>query len=117
MACVFTFVYRYYLQTLLIMSYSLDEKQSALLQECISMARDPRLQADAERKFLDLEETLTSQEAAVALVGALWREVLAARRSEAFWQQISDVERSMTERITDDHFQLQRNYLRLMEEQ
>ncbi len=80
------------------------------------MAKDPTRHADAERKFLDLEESITGDAATTELVAILWKEVLAARRAEAFWQQISDVERTMTERITDDHFQLQQNYLRLMQE-
>lgn len=80
------------------------------------MAKDPTRHADAKRKFLDLEETFTGEGVPVELIETLWKEVLAARRAEAFWHQISDVERTMTERITDDHVQLQQNYLRLMQE-
>lgn len=99
------------------MSYSLTEKQSQLLKECLSMAHDLGSHADADRRFLDLEETLPDDAATVAVLEALWQEVLAARRSATYWQQISDVERSMTEKLADNHFQLQQNYLRLMQEQ
>ncbi|MDX2232833.1 MAG: hypothetical protein NW220_24595 [Leptolyngbyaceae cyanobacterium bins.349] len=99
------------------MSYSLTEKQSELLKECLAMAQDLQSHADADRRFLDLEETLSSAPAALAVVEALWKEVLAARRAATYWEQISDVERSMTEKLADNHFQLQQNYLRLMQEQ
>lgn len=99
------------------MSYSLTEKQSQLLNECLSMAQDLNSHSDADRRFLDLEETLPNDPATMVVVQALWREVLAARRSATYWEQISDVERSMTESLASNHFQLQQNYLRLMQEQ
>ena len=99
------------------MSYSLTEKQSDLLQECLSMAQNIQSHADADRRFLDLEETLSDDAATVAVLEALWKEVLAARRSALYWQQISDVERALTEKMAGNHFQLQQNYLRLMQEQ
>jgi len=99
------------------MSYSLNEKQAELLEDCLSMAQDLGSHADADRRFLDLEETLSDDAATVAVLNALWKEVLAARRSATYWQQISDVERSMTEKLANTHFQLQQNYLRLMQEQ
>lgn len=99
------------------MSYSLTEKQTQLLNECVVMSQDLESHADADRCFLDLEETLADNPATVEIVGVLWRELLAARRSAAFWHQISDVERSMSEKLADNHFHLQQNYLRLMQEQ
>ncbi len=80
------------------------------------MAQDPTQKADAERRFLDLEETLTADPATAEVLQALWQELVTARRSGAFWQQISDVERTMTERLADSHIQLQQNYLRLVQE-
>jgi len=81
------------------------------------MAQDLALHPDAERRFLDLEETLPDDPPTVEVLETLWREVLAARRSALYWQQVSDVERSLTEKLADNHFQLQQNYLRLMQEQ
>ncbi len=81
------------------------------------MAQDLALHPDAERRFLDLEETLADDPPTVEVLETLWREVLAARRSALYWQQVSDVERSLTEKLADNHFQLQQNYLRLMQEQ
>ncbi|EKQ70897.1 formylmethanofuran dehydrogenase, subunit B [Leptolyngbyaceae cyanobacterium JSC-12] len=99
------------------MSYSLTQTQSEILQECLEMAQDLALHPDAERRFLDLEETLPDDPPTVEVLETLWREVLAARRSALYWQQVSDVERSLTEKLADNHFQLQQNYLRLMQEQ
>lgn len=95
----------------------MSEKQLELLQECLSMAHDLETHAAADRRFLDLLDTLSADPATEKVVEGLWREVLAARRSALYWQQISDVERLMTEKLADNHFQLQQNYLRLMQEQ
>lgn len=99
------------------MSHSLTEKQSQLLQECLTMAQTLGTHADADRRFLDLEETLSDDAATIAVLEALWKEVLAARRSANYWEQISDVERSLTENLASNHFQLKQNYLRLLQEQ
>lgn len=99
------------------MSHSLTEKQAKLLNECLSMAQDLSQHADAERHFLDLEETLAGDAASSEILTRLWQELLAVRRSATFWQQISTVEKAMSEKLADSHFQLQQNYLRLMQEQ
>lgn len=80
------------------------------------MAQDPKQKADADRRFLDLEESLSADPATNQVLHTLWKELVTARRSGAFWQQISDVERTMTERLADSHIQLQQNYLRLVQE-
>ncbi len=99
------------------MSYSLTENQSHLLDECLAMAQDVKLHPDADRRFLDLEASLQGEADTAAVLQAMWKEVLAARRSAMYWQQVSDIERSMTEKLADNHLQLRQNYLRLMQEQ
>jgi len=99
------------------MSHSLTPAQSELLKECLSLSQDLPSHADADRRFLDLEESLAGDPATLAVLEAVWRELLAARRAAIYWNQISDVERSMTDKLADNHFQLQQNYLRLMQEQ
>ena len=99
------------------MPYSLTPKQTALLQECLSLAQDVTCHADAERLFLDLEAELSADEATREVLTELWKNVLAARRSAAFWEQISDVEKNMSEQLASSHLQLRQNYLRLMQEQ
>jgi hypothetical protein len=51
------------------------------------------------------------------MIDMLWGELLRARRSAQFWQKTCDVERELTERMAASHFQLQQNYLRLVQEQ
>ena len=99
------------------MSHSLNEKQADLLKECLALAQDLDRHSDADRTFLDLAETLAGDAAAIAVLKSVWKELLVARRSAAFWQQISDVERTMSEKLVDNNIQIQQNYLRLVQEQ
>ncbi|MBD1909691.1 MULTISPECIES: hypothetical protein [unclassified Leptolyngbya] len=88
------------------------------LAECFELARDPKAHLDAERVFAEFKHDLTSAPPeAMQVVERLWKELLLARRSAAFWEEMSNVERSMTERLAADHIQLQQNYLRLVQEQ
>lgn len=88
------------------------------LQECISLIADVSTHPVANEAFERLRDRLSSENPqSVELLNLLWRELLSARRSAQFWEQICDVERNMTERMAADHFQLQQNYLRLVQEQ
>ncbi|MGG6293554.1 hypothetical protein ACQ4M4_03935 [Leptolyngbya sp. AN02str] len=88
------------------------------LQTCFDLARNPKTQTDASEIFAEVQQQLTDHDAVTQeLVNRLWKEVVTARRSAAFWEQISDVERTMTEQLAANHVQLQQNYLRLMQEQ
>ncbi|MBW4654481.1 MAG: hypothetical protein KME20_15800 [Kaiparowitsia implicata GSE-PSE-MK54-09C] len=90
----------------------------AALDSCLALARDPRTQADARERFADLLNQLPwGDRPSRQIIDALWQEVITARRSAAFWEQISDVERNMTEQLAENHVQLQQNYLRLVQEQ
>ncbi|HEY9618280.1 MAG TPA: hypothetical protein V6C64_15655 [Microcoleaceae cyanobacterium] len=99
------------------MSDSLSPNQISQLQECFSLAQDPRTHAAANQGFTELLDSVADDSPAFELLKLLWKEVLTARRSAAFWEQISDVEKEMSERITQDHLQLHQNYLRLVQEQ
>lgn len=99
------------------MSHSLNQKQANLLKECLTLTQEIDHHADAEHRFLDLKESLSGNADTIAVLEAVWKEALAARRSAAFWQQISDVERTMSEKLADNNIQIQQNYLRLMQEQ
>lgn len=88
------------------------------LTECIELAKDPKEHQAAEEAFAAIKGALDDAPSeTLEVVDRLWNELLTARRSAAFWEQISDVERSMTERLAADHFQLKQNYLRLLQEQ
>lgn len=99
------------------MSQPLLPDQLAQLEECFAMAQDPSQRDAATELFIQLRQTISDENALQMLIDLLWGEVLSARRSGAFWQQISDVEKDMSERLAQNHVQLQQNYLRLVQEQ
>lgn len=86
------------------------------LQQCLESARDIKQHQTAIAQFNQLRDSLIQDETAKALIDVLWAEILAARRSSAFWEQISDAEKDVSERLVQNHVQLQQNYLRLMQE-
>jgi len=91
---------------------------TASLPAEILTAKDPKAHSEAERTFEEIKDDLMdAPPEALQLVDRLWKELLLARRSAAFWEEISNVERSMTERLAADHLQLHQNYLRLVQEQ
>lgn len=94
----------------------LTSAQSSQLQQCLELARDINQHQEAIAQFAQLRDSIVQDEAAKSLIDGIWAEVLAARRSSAFWQQMSDVEKDVSERLAQNHVQLQQNYLRLMQE-
>jgi hypothetical protein len=90
------------------------------LQACLALAQDPQQHPSAAAQFQALRVRLAdggADPATLLLFDALWKEVLAARRSAAFWQQISDAEQNLSEQMTEHTIQTQKNYLRLVQEQ
>jgi NRPS condensation-like uncharacterized protein len=94
----------------------LTSEQMTQLQQCLELARDIKQHQAAIAQFNQFRDSLIQDETAKALIDALWAEILAARRSSAFWEQISDAEKDVSERLVQNHVQLQQNYLRLMQE-
>lgn len=90
--------------------------QTSQLQQCLELARDVNQHQAAITQFSQFRDSIVHDEAAKSLIDTIWAEVLAARRSSAFWQQMSDVEKDVSERLAQNHVQLQQNYLRLMQE-
>ncbi|BAU13109.1 hypothetical protein LEP3755_36460 [Leptolyngbya sp. NIES-3755] len=90
--------------------------QSSQLQQCLELAREINQHQEAIAQFTQLRDSIVQDESAKSLIDGIWAEVLAARRSSAFWQQMSDVEKDVSERLAQNHVQLQQNYLRLMQE-
>jgi len=99
------------------MTHSLTQNQLAQLKDCFSLARNPTQQETARQTMAQLLSDLTVDAVAAEVIDALWQELLTARRSTAFWEQISDAEKEMGDRLTQDNIRLQQNYLRLMQEQ
>ena len=99
------------------MTQSLTQNQLDQLQECFALAGDPTQRDAATAAFTQLRTAVTQDQAATELLEALWTEVVSARRSEAFWQQLSEVEKGLSDRVAADHINLQQNHLRLVQEQ
>ena len=99
------------------MTHSLTQNQLAQLKDCFSLARNPAEQETARQSMAQLLSDLAVDAVAAEVIDALWQELLTARRSTAFWEQISDAEKEMGDRLTQDNIRLQQNYLRLMQEQ
>lgn len=101
----------------LIMTHSLSQNQLAQLKDCLLLAQNPTQQETARQTMAQLLGELAPDAATAEVIDALWQELLTARRSTAFWEQISDAEKEMGDRLTQDNIRLQQNYLRLMQEQ
>jgi hypothetical protein len=99
------------------MTQALSQEQATQLQESLSLVQTIKSQEEARQVFARLRDSLEGSPAVLAVVDALWQEVISARRSAAFWQEISNVEKDMAERLAQNNVQLQQNYLRLMQEQ
>ena len=99
-----------------IMAYS-SENPIVQLKKCLTMAQDVGSHAEANRAFeqlcgiLDAENPMAAQ-----LLEMLWQEAITARRSAIFWQQMSDVEKDMANRMMENMTEMRQNYLRLMQE-
>ena len=91
---------------------------AAQLRECVERARDISDGGKATVEFAQLCDRLAAENPQAAeLLEILWNEFVAANRSATFWQQISDVEKELSEQMAQTNVQLRQNYLRLMQEQ
>jgi len=95
-----------------------DQNPVDQLKACLSLSRDLPNHAAANEAFTNFCDRLGNQSTqSREMLELLWGEVLAARRSATFWQEVCNVEKELSERIAANHVQLRQNYLRLMEEQ
>ncbi len=99
------------------MTHSLPQNQLAQLKDCLLLAQNPAQHETARQAMTQLLSEIAPDTAAIEVIDAIWQELLTARRSTAFWEQISDAEKEMGDRLTQDNIRLQQNYLRLMQEQ
>ncbi len=91
---------------------------AAQLQECLDLAENVNSHSAASEKFAELHDRVARQNPEFAkLLGILWKDALSSRRSAAFWQELSNVEKELTNRMAESNMQLRQNYLRLMQEQ
>jgi hypothetical protein len=100
------------------MNTTISDASVAALESAIELAKQVDTQHEAHIAFSELHESLrVDNPQAAALVQILWREYVTTQRSAAFWQELCQVEKHLSERITESHIQLRQNYLRLMQEQ
>ncbi len=91
---------------------------STRLQMAIGLAKDVQQHADAHQAFQEvIGELNTESPVAAELLEQLWREYIGTQRSSLFWEQLSEVEKNLSDRLSESHIQLKQNYLRLMQEQ
>ena len=100
------------------MSTVVSQAPTETLKTAMNMAQSVEKQAEAHEIFHQLHETVRAENPEyAAMLQMLWRDYVAAQRSAAFWQELCQVEKHLSERITESHIQLKQNYLRLMQEQ
>ncbi|MGB3308806.1 MAG: hypothetical protein WBG32_10080 [Nodosilinea sp.] len=91
---------------------------SSRLQSAIGLAQQVQQHPEAHQAFQDLLTDLKTQSPETAdLLSQLWQEYISAKRSSLFWEQLSEVEKNLSDRMSESHMQLKQNYLRLMQEQ
>jgi hypothetical protein len=95
-----------------------DHQAIAQLQDCLALTPEVAQHAQAKEQFAVLKAQLaTDSPLAADLLELAWNEVIAARRSAAFWEKISDAEKNMSDRVGESLLNLQQNHLRLVQEQ
>ncbi len=88
------------------------------LQTAIDLAQTLDQHSQAHIAFQDLLADLQSQNSlAASLLERLWKEYLSSQRSSLFWEQLSTIEKQLSDQLTESHLQLKQNYLRLIQEQ
>lgn len=91
---------------------------STRLQTAIGLAKEVRQHPEAHQAFqVVLGDLKTESPVAAELLEQLWREYIGTQRSSLFWEQLSEVEKNLSDRLSESHIQLKQNYLRLMQEQ
>ncbi|MBD1873616.1 hypothetical protein H6F75_08985 [Nodosilinea sp. FACHB-131] len=91
---------------------------STRLQTAITLAKEVQQHPEAHQAFQEVVgELKTESPIAAELLGQLWQEYIGTQRSSQFWEQLSDVEKNLSDRLSQSHIQLKQNYLRLIQEQ
>ena len=88
------------------------------LQAALDLAQSVENHGEASRIIQAIVAELHDQSPeAIALFQQLWRAYISSQRSSQFWQQVSEAEKNLSDRLSASHVQLKQNYLRLMQEQ
>ena len=101
-----------------LMNKPLSQSPVKALESAINLAHDTDSNEQAHAAFNEvLASVQTEDPQTAAMLQMLWREYVTTQRSATFWQELCQVEKHLSERITESHVQLRQNYLRLMQEQ
>ena len=97
---------------------SCSEALSLALKSAIALTGDLKTHPEADQAFKEIIAQLPAEsEIEIELLKQLWAAFLSTRRSAQFWEEMSDVEKAMSDRMAQANVQLQQNYLRLVQEQ
>jgi len=88
------------------------------LKLCFRLAEKVHTHGEAKQAFnLVRDRVNDAYPDAVELVDMLWQELISAQRSAIFWQELSDMEKHLGEKLAENQVQLKQNYMRLVQEQ
>ena len=88
------------------------------LKLCFRLAGEANTHSEAKQAFNQIQNRVAETcPDAVELVDLLWKELLSAQRSAIFWQELSDMEKNLGEKLAEKQVQLKQNYMRLVQEQ
>lgn len=88
------------------------------LSSAIALTKDIQNESEATAQFeAILTEVREQSPIAAKLLNQLWQEYVSVRRSASFWEGMSDAEKGLSEKMAESNVQLQRNYMRLVQEQ
>ncbi|MFH7245410.1 MAG: hypothetical protein ACHWZW_21440 [Spirulina sp.] len=88
------------------------------LQSALDLAQTVETHGEASQVIQAIVADLQDQSPeAIALFTQLWHAYISSQRSSQFWQQVSEAEKNLSDRLSASHVQLKQNYLRLMQEQ
>ena len=88
------------------------------LAGAIALAKDgENLPAATEQFEAILKQVQAESPVGATLLRQLWQEYVSIQRSATFWENMSDAEKGLSEKMAESNVQLQRNYMRLVQEQ
>ncbi|WP_017297718.1 hypothetical protein [Nodosilinea nodulosa] len=91
---------------------------SSRLQDAITLAQQVKQHPAAHKAFQAVAADVRAESPLAAdLLERLWQEYIGSQRSSLFWEQFSQVEKNLSDRMSESHMQLKQNYLRLVQEQ
>lgn len=87
------------------------------LSSAIALTKDNNLQSASDQFEAIVTQVSAESPTAAKLLRQLWQEYTSAQRSAFFWENMSDAEKDLSDKMTQNNVQLQRNYMRLVQEQ